>query len=211
MAGRDGTAPCSLQQAPGPCLAAGTRLWAPSPRPAPKGPRSSTACRAVTPLPLQNPPPRNGTQETCGSQPPAEAGRLRGILGRGCDGTCAIEWAWCSGTWFSGGLGRVRLMVLLYDLKGLFQPKWFWDSSSLHLGAIFWLSDGCGHGGGQRHRGRPTAWVCSVQEQDPAKTPGEFFLTPPAPLPRPQQPFLNGSHPVLRGVWGLGKISGSRP
>ena len=29
---------------------------------------------------------------------------------------------WCLGTWFSGGLGSVRLTVGL-DLKGLFQPK----------------------------------------------------------------------------------------
>jgi len=28
---------------------------------------------------------------------------------------------WCLGTWFSGGLGSVRLMVGLSDLKGLFQ------------------------------------------------------------------------------------------
>jgi len=27
------------------------------------------------------------------------------------------------GTWFSGGLGSVRLMVGLDDLKGVFQPK----------------------------------------------------------------------------------------
>jgi len=27
------------------------------------------------------------------------------------------------GTWFSGKLGSVRLMVGLHDLKGLFQPK----------------------------------------------------------------------------------------
>ncbi|KAK4823922.1 hypothetical protein QYF61_008308 [Mycteria americana] len=31
-------------------------------------------------------------------------------------------------TWFSGGLGNVRLMVELDDLKGLFQPKRFYDS-----------------------------------------------------------------------------------
>jgi len=35
---------------------------------------------------------------------------------------------WCLGTWFSGGLGSVRLMVGLSDLKVLFQPKWFYDS-----------------------------------------------------------------------------------
>ena len=33
-----------------------------------------------------------------------------------------------SGTWFSGGLGSVRLTVGLDDLKGLFQPKRFYDS-----------------------------------------------------------------------------------
>ena len=35
---------------------------------------------------------------------------------------------WCLGTRFSGGLGSVRLTVGLDDLKGLLQPKWFYDS-----------------------------------------------------------------------------------
>ena len=35
---------------------------------------------------------------------------------------------WHLGTWFSGGLGSVRFMVGLDDLKGLFQPKRFYDS-----------------------------------------------------------------------------------
>ena len=35
---------------------------------------------------------------------------------------------WCLGTWFSGGLGSARLKVGLDDLKGLFQPKQFYDS-----------------------------------------------------------------------------------
>ena len=30
---------------------------------------------------------------------------------------------WCLGIWFSGGLGSVRFMVGLHDLKALFQPK----------------------------------------------------------------------------------------
>jgi len=37
--------------------------------------------------------------------------------------------AWCLGTWFSGGLGSVRLMVGLDDLKDLFQTwmtLWLW-------------------------------------------------------------------------------------
>jgi len=34
---------------------------------------------------------------------------------------------WCLGTRFSGGLGSVRFMVVLNDLKALFQPKWFLD------------------------------------------------------------------------------------
>ena len=29
--------------------------------------------------------------------------------------------------WFSGGLGSVRFVVGLEDLKGLFHPKWFYD------------------------------------------------------------------------------------
>jgi len=37
---------------------------------------------------------------------------------------------WCLATWFSGGLGSARLMIRL-DLKGLFQPKRFYDSLSL--------------------------------------------------------------------------------
>ena len=35
---------------------------------------------------------------------------------------------WCLGTWFSGGHGSARLMVGLDHLKGLFQPKRFYDS-----------------------------------------------------------------------------------
>ena len=35
------------------------------------------------------------------------------------------------GTWFSGGLGSVRLTVGRDDLKGLFQPKRFYDSDSM--------------------------------------------------------------------------------
>ena len=35
---------------------------------------------------------------------------------------------WHLGTWFSGGLGSARVMVGLDDLKGLFQPKRFYDS-----------------------------------------------------------------------------------
>ena len=40
---------------------------------------------------------------------------------------------WCLGTWFSGGLGSARLTVGLDDLKGLFQPKLFYDSMILYL------------------------------------------------------------------------------
>ena len=35
---------------------------------------------------------------------------------------------WHLGTWFSGGLGSGRFTVGLDDLKGLFQPKQFYDS-----------------------------------------------------------------------------------
>ena len=35
---------------------------------------------------------------------------------------------WHLGTWFSGGVGSARLAVGLGDLKGLFQPKQFYDS-----------------------------------------------------------------------------------
>ena len=34
---------------------------------------------------------------------------------------------WHFEIWFSGGLVSVRLMVGFNDLKGLFQPKWFYD------------------------------------------------------------------------------------
>ncbi|KAK4817440.1 hypothetical protein QYF61_014516 [Mycteria americana] len=37
-------------------------------------------------------------------------------------------WMRCLGTWYSGGLGSVRFMVGLDDLKGLFQPIRFCDS-----------------------------------------------------------------------------------
>lgn len=35
-------------------------------------------------------------------------------------------------TWFSGGLGSVRLIVGLNDLKGIFQPKLFYNSLKKH-------------------------------------------------------------------------------
>jgi len=35
---------------------------------------------------------------------------------------------WHFGTWFSGGLGSISFMVGLHDLKGVFQPKRFYDS-----------------------------------------------------------------------------------
>ena len=35
---------------------------------------------------------------------------------------------WHLGTWFSGGLGSVRFMVGLDDLKSLFEPKSCYDS-----------------------------------------------------------------------------------
>ena len=38
---------------------------------------------------------------------------------------------WCLETWFSGRLGSVRLPVGLDGLKGLFQPKRFYDSMIL--------------------------------------------------------------------------------
>jgi len=31
------------------------------------------------------------------------------------------------GMWFSGGIDSIRLMVGLYDLEGLLQPKRFYD------------------------------------------------------------------------------------
>ena len=34
---------------------------------------------------------------------------------------------WCLGTWFSGGIDSVRLMLGLNDLDGVLQPKQFYD------------------------------------------------------------------------------------
>ncbi|KAK4832564.1 hypothetical protein QYF61_024064 [Mycteria americana] len=48
---------------------------------------------------------------------------------------------WCSGTWFSGGLGSVGFMVGLDDLKGLFQPKRFYDSKRVNVDIIARLSN----------------------------------------------------------------------
>jgi len=43
---------------------------------------------------------------------------------------------WCAGTWFSGGLGSVKFMVELDDLKGVSQEiknhKWFYDSMAVY-------------------------------------------------------------------------------
>jgi len=38
---------------------------------------------------------------------------------------------WCLGREFIGGLGGVRLMVVLDNFKGLFQPKIFYGSMIL--------------------------------------------------------------------------------
>jgi len=40
---------------------------------------------------------------------------------------------WHFGTWLSGGLGSVRFMVGLNDLKSLFQTKLFYDSMNINL------------------------------------------------------------------------------
>lgn len=37
-------------------------------------------------------------------------------------------WMWCLGMQFSGRLGSAVLTLGLYDLKGLVQPKRFYDS-----------------------------------------------------------------------------------
>lgn len=44
--------------------------------------------------------------------------------------------------WFSGGHGSDKLMVDLYDFKGLFQPKWFYDSMK-QVKTVFYLLLGC--------------------------------------------------------------------
>ena len=55
---------------------------------------------------------------------------------------------WCLGTWFSGGLDSVRLMVGLDDLRGLFQPKQFSDSVIKAFALGTWCSTGAGPQGG---------------------------------------------------------------
>jgi len=47
---------------------------------------------------------------------------------------------WHLGTWFSGGLGSVRFMVGLNDLKGFFQPKRFYTNSVGHVPANFGIN-----------------------------------------------------------------------
>jgi len=44
---------------------------------------------------------------------------------------------WCLGAWFSGGFGSIRFIGGLDYLKGLFQPKLFYDSIQhpFHLGS----------------------------------------------------------------------------
>ena len=54
---------------------------------------------------------------------------------------------WSLGTWFSGGLGSVRLMIGL-NLKGTFQHKWFYDSKilkcrCLHVDITMWAGGQC--------------------------------------------------------------------
>ena len=51
-------------------------------------------------------------------------------------------WMWHLGTWFGGGLGSVTLVVGLHDLKGLFQPKWFYDSMTHSDDSHQFLSNG---------------------------------------------------------------------
>jgi len=45
---------------------------------------------------------------------------------------------WRLGTWFSGGVGSVRLTVRLNDLMGLFQLKGFYDAMIYLSGCPVW-------------------------------------------------------------------------
>lgn len=44
-------------------------------------------------------------------------------------GVFKVLWMWHLGTWFSGGLNSVKLMVGLNDINSLFQSKWFHNST----------------------------------------------------------------------------------
>ena len=70
------------------------------------------------------------------------SGKISSLKGLSSIGTgCPAKWlshhpwryylkdvqTWHLGTWFSGGLGSLRLTVGLDDLKALFQPKRFYD------------------------------------------------------------------------------------
>lgn len=46
----------------------------------------------------------------------------------------------CLGTQFSGGLGSIGFMVELDDLKGLFWPKWSYDSREFGAGTLLWTT-----------------------------------------------------------------------
>lgn len=48
-----------------------------------------------------------------------------------CDKINYIIYYYLSGTWLSGGLGSPGLTVVIDDLKGLFHPKEFYDSTIL--------------------------------------------------------------------------------
>jgi len=63
-------------------------------------------------------------------------------IGIGCPGKGLSHHPWRSledvqtwhfRTWFSGWLGSVRFMVRLNDLRGLFQPKQFYDFKQKQL------------------------------------------------------------------------------
>ena len=62
---------------------------------------------------------------------------------------------WHLGTWFTGGLGRVKFVLGLDDLKSLFQLKWLCDSTILWfvtLGLLFPLQS-------------PNEWNCFSPEK----------------------------------------------
>jgi len=54
---------------------------------------------------------------------------------------------WHFGTWFNGGLGSVWITFTVDDLKGLLQPKWFYDSDPPKYVCMLYLAAAESFGG----------------------------------------------------------------
>jgi len=137
---------------------------------------------------------------------------------------------WRLGIWFSGGLGSVRFTVGFDNLKGRFQPKWFYDSMKgmILSGLVETKSKGCWGGrasclpcrqslGWHSSTGSTDRSHCKQREQGEATgsmspTVGKLSRPPSWSSPRPHVGWhrrasngAKGSAVVGQNTWRAGR------